>query len=400
MDVTSTNDVAIWAPEALSISGSIVNATSPEGNNGVLAQGTEDNSISITDSWISTTGDESFDGNIDDSVLFNGTTGKVIGDAAVPGDVTIAEEATLTIPEGASLTVPESVTLTNNGTIVKDGSVTVTGTVQCAEGNHVGGTATCKDKAKCELCGEEYGELAQHILVKTEAKPATSSTAGNITYWTCSVCGKLFSDEDAQNEISQDQTVIPATGGYYPSAPSVQKPTVETSEGVTASLNSTGTTASITVADGYELVDVTVNGVSKGAVTTLTGLKTGDKVVITAQKITSADDDAALIEAVKNTRLVARSMYAKAPSGKKSIKVYWFNKDGSALNFDGYEVYRSLKKDSGYGTKPIFKTTKARYYNTAIKKGTKYYYKVRAYKMINGEKVYTQYSLKAWRTAK
>lgn len=171
-------------------------------------------------------------------------------------------------------------------------------------------------------------------------------------------------------------------------------------EGVTATLGSTGTTATITVADGYELADVTVNGVSKGAVTTLTGLKTGDKVVITAQKITSADDNAALIEAVKNTRLVARSMYAKAPSGKKSIKVYWFNKDGSALNFDGYEVYRSLKKDSGYGTKPIFKTTKARYYNTAIKKGTKYYYKVRAYKVINGEKVYTQYSLKAWRTAK
>ena len=189
-------------------------------------------------------------------------------------------------------------------------------------------------------------------------------------------------------------------GGGIPSTPSVQKPVIETSEGVTATLGSTGTTATITVADGYELIDVTVNGVSKGAVTTLTGLKTGDKVVITAQKVTSADDNAVLVAAVKNTRLVARSMYAKAPSGKKSIKVYWFNKDGSELNFDGYEVYRSLKKDSGYGTKPIFKTTKARYYNTAIKKGTKYYYKVRAYKVINGEKVYTQYSLKAWRIAK
>lgn len=188
--------------------------------------------------------------------------------------------------------------------------------------------------------------------------------------------------------------------GSLPTVPAIQKPIIETSEGVTVDLNSTGTIAAITVADGYELADVTVNGVSKGAVTTLTGLKTGDKVVVTARKIETADDQAALIEAVKNTRLVARSMYAAAPSGKKAIKVYWFNKDGSELNFDGYEVYRSLKRNSGYGTKPIFKTTKERYFNTAIKKGNKYYYKVRGYKVIGGQKVYTPYSLKAWRIAK
>ena len=188
--------------------------------------------------------------------------------------------------------------------------------------------------------------------------------------------------------------------GSLPTVPAIQKPIIEASEGVTVDLNSTGTIAAITVADGYELADVTVNGVSKGAVTTLTGLKTGDKVVVTARKIETADDQAVLIEAVKNTRLVARSMYAAAPSGKKAIKVYWFNKDGSELNFDGYEVYRSLKRNSGYGTKPIFKTTKERYFNTAIKKGNKYYYKVRGYKVIGGQKVYTPYSLKAWRIAK
>ena len=217
-----------------------------------------------------------------------------------------------------------------------------------------------------------------------------------------SVIARFVADDSGNYADSADSTALSVRTNSVGTShyPTVQKPVIETSEGVTATLGSTGTTATITVVDGYELTDVTVNGVSKGAVTTLTGLKTGDKVVITAQKITSADDNAALIEAVKNTRLVARSMYAKAPSGKKSIKVYWFNRDGSELNFDGYEVYRSLKKDSGYGTKPIFKTTKARYYNTAIKKGTKYYYKVRAYKVINGEKVYTQYSLKAWRTAK
>lgn len=197
--------------------------------------------------------------------------------------------------------------------------------------------------------------------------------------------------------------VVDVTSGSnssFPSVSSPQKPTIEASEGATVTLNSTGTIATITVADGYELADVTVNGVSKGAVTTLTGLKTGDKVVVTARKMEAPDDNAALIEAVKNTRLVARSMYATAPSGKKSIKVYWFNKDGSELDFDGYEVYRSLKRNSGYGKTPFFKTTKERYFNTAVKKGNKYYYKVRGYKVIDGKKIYTEYSLKAWRTAK
>ena len=85
--------------------------------------------------------------------------------------------------------------------------------------------------------------------------------------------------------------------------PTAQKPVIETTEGAAAVLDSTGTTATITVADGYELVDVTVNGISKGKVTTLTGLKTGDKVVVTAQTITNADDIAAQIAAVKSVKL-------------------------------------------------------------------------------------------------
>ena len=187
------------------------------------------------------------------------------------------------------------------------------------------------------------------------------------------------------------------TPSYIPSVPSVQSPTVTASEGVTTALSSDGTKVTITVADGYELVDVTVNGVSKGAVTTLTGLKTGDKVVVTAQK--KADDNVALIEAVKNTRLIARSAMSAA-KGKKAVKVYWYAEDGSDVDFDGYEVYRSLKRYSGFGKSPFFETANEKYYNTAIKKGTKYYYKVRAYKVIGGEKIYTDWSTKAWRTVK
>ena len=218
-----------------------------------------------------------------------------------------------------------------------------------------------------------------------------------------------YTDEDLTTPYTFDTAVGDTlalyakwTANSYPSVPTiptVQKPVIEPNADVTTSLSTDGTTLTIKANDGYEITDVTVNGVSKGAVTTLTGLKTGDKVVITTKKIETPDDNAALIEAVKNTKLIARSAMSTA-KGKKAVKVYWYAEDGSDLNFDGYEVFRSLKRYSGFGTTPFFKTANEKYYNTAIKKGNKYYYKVRAYKVIDGEKVYTDWSTKAWRTVK
>ena len=61
-------------------------------------------------------------------------------------------------------------------------------------------------------CGEEETRSIDplgHTLVKTEAVEPTETSAGNIEYWTCTVCGKLFSDEAANNEITQAETVLP-----------------------------------------------------------------------------------------------------------------------------------------------------------------------------------------------
>ena len=64
---------------------------------------------------------------------------------------------------------------------------------------HTGGKATCKDKAKCEVCGAEYGELdaKNHTNLKHfPATAATKTTEGNIEYWYCEGCGKYYSDKD------------------------------------------------------------------------------------------------------------------------------------------------------------------------------------------------------------
>jgi len=114
-------------------------------------------------------------------------------------------------------------------------------------------------------------------------------------------------------------------------------------------------------------------------------------------------DEAARIAYLKNFRLVARSRRTAAPSGKDSVMITWYDKYGADLDefgFDGFEIYRSDDRYDGYGDEPFFVSRTGVYYNTLISKGNKYYYKVRGYIIVDGEKYYTDWSLKAWRTVK
>ena len=73
-----------------------------------------------------------------------------------------------------------------------------------------GGTATCTQKAVCEVCGKAYGELdpKNHTDLKhNEAKAATEDSEGNIKYWYCEGCGKYYSDKDGTEEIAKADTV-------------------------------------------------------------------------------------------------------------------------------------------------------------------------------------------------
>ena len=192
-------------------------------------------------------------------------------------------------------------------------------------------------------------------------------------------------------------------GSYVP----VQKPTILAGEGFQTMLSADGTKLTITAAAGYEITDVLLNGVSKGSVTQLSGLKTGDKVEIkTAKKAESADptnpstDESIrnIKEGVENTSITLKSKLTK----NKKILLSWTKSKGYKV--DRFQIYRSVKKNSGYGKKAFFATKNGEvstYLNTKnLRTGKTYYYKLRGVRIIDGKKYYTQWSNKAWRTVK
>ena len=56
---------------------------------------------------------------------------------------------------------------------------------------------------------EEITACAEHECTKIRAKAATCETEGNIEYWACYRCEKLFTDASAAQEISEAETVLP-----------------------------------------------------------------------------------------------------------------------------------------------------------------------------------------------
>ena len=114
---------------------------------------------------------------------------------------------------------------TNINFQVSNGSVTVGHKLTKTNAN----AATCTEPGNsaywsCSNCGKFFSDEAgnneitenswvipaTHTLVKTDAKDATCTEDGNTAYWHCSVCNKYFSDENGTTEITLDGTVVKA----------------------------------------------------------------------------------------------------------------------------------------------------------------------------------------------
>ena len=185
---------------------------------------------------------------------------------------------------------------------------------------------------------------------------------------------------------------------YIPSIPTDSLKTVRT-EAIKA------VTDYVNPADYEEAQQAEIKTIVDNAKKNIEAAKTADEIkAIEAAAKAELDkletaEEMSLIRAIGETKFVARSKAVTLKNGKKAIKITWYDKNGKEVKFDGVEIFRSTKRYSGYGKEPIYVSKSGVYYNTAIEAGTKYYYKVRGYVLVNGEKVYTDYSTKAWRTA-
>ena len=96
--------------------------------------------------------------------------------------------------------------------------------------DHTGGTATCKEKATCTICGQKYGELAAHNY-KTEwstdetnhwhecsvcgdKKDVAAHTDANNDH-NCDVCGKKMSDHTGGTATCKDKATCTICGQKY-----------------------------------------------------------------------------------------------------------------------------------------------------------------------------------------
>ena len=180
-----------------------------------------------------------------------------------------------------------------------------------------------------------------HKLTAHAAVAATCTKAGSSNYWSCSTCGKFFSDAQGKNEITKNSWVIKALG------------------------------------------HASVKDAAKAATCTKTGLTEGSHCSRCDAVLKAQTKTAALGHSYKNgacTRCGAKDPNYKpaAPtvkseyqtvSGKPYLK--WAAVSGAAK----YEVYRSGSRSGTY--KLLGTTTKTNYTDTTASAGYTYYYKVK-----------------------
>ena len=88
-------------------------------------------------------------------------------------------------------------------------------------------------------------------------------------------------------------------------------------------------------------------------------------------------------------------MITKATAGSKKVSLNWNKVNGAS----GSRIYyKTSENGKWHYVTQIGKGSTTSYTNTGLKSGQTYYYTMRAYRTVNGEKVFGSYS--DWKTVK
>lgn len=156
----------------------------------------------------------------------------------------------------------------------------------------------------------------------------------------------------------------------------------------------------VSKASGYQVYRSTSKD---GKYASIKTIKSGSTVSYTDAKLTTGKTYYYKVRAYKTVNgSKTYSSYSKIVSAKpklitpsatlssKNKKVYvkWNKVSGAS----GYQVYRATSKNGKYSLAKAVNSSTTSYTNTSVSKNKGYYYKVRAYKKVDGKKVYSLYS--------
>ena len=197
---TSTGRAAIYSDsKAVTLTNSLIYAKGAD--NYYVIYGND--GVNISGSWVEASDAEIRDLRIGDSVLFDGKEGKVIGNATIPADVTVAEGMKLTVPEGTTLIVPEGKTLTNHGVVTVSGEISRVGNVVCDSHSYNWQSENGQYWQQCKVCGHETEKKAiPEITIKgadkvcrTQDYKFSFTLPEGVTNRTCMYMFKLVGDD-------------------------------------------------------------------------------------------------------------------------------------------------------------------------------------------------------------
>ena len=253
---------------------------------------------------------------------------------------------------------------------------------------------------------------AGHKMTKTDAKAPTCTEDGNIEYYTCSVCNKIYEDEKGSKDaISAVETIVDSIGHNFGEYVTTTKAGFGTEGEKTAACTNENCQAADTLAIAAVAVpaikDQTFNNKKKTPKVTVVDTegnaveakptfanktrKSVGKYKVTVE-LTGADYEGSKDIYFKINP--AGKSISKLSKGKKSFTVKW--KKASTTyrkQMTGYQIKYSTSSKMTKAKTVTVKSTKATSKTIKKLKAKKYYYvQLRTYKTVKGDKYYSSWS--------